>query len=46
MQRSAPHKALAPRAIGFSARIENYAGFPTGLSGRELALRSYLQGAE
>lgn len=28
---------------GSSSRIENYAGFPAGLSGRELALRSYLQ---
>jgi thioredoxin reductase (NADPH) len=28
---------------GSSARIENYAGFPSGLSGNELALRSYVQ---
>ena len=28
---------------GSSSRIENYAGFPAGLSGTELALRSYLQ---
>jgi thioredoxin reductase (NADPH) len=28
---------------GSSARIENYAGFPEGLSGRELALRAYVQ---
>ncbi len=28
---------------GSSSRIENYAGFPAGLSGRELALRTYLQ---
>ena len=28
---------------GSSSKIENYAGFPAGLSGRELALRSYLQ---
>jgi thioredoxin reductase (NADPH) len=28
---------------GSSSRIENYAGFPTGLSGKELALRSYVQ---
>ncbi|MCE0524000.1 MAG: FAD-dependent oxidoreductase [Methylacidiphilales bacterium] len=28
---------------GSSARIENYAGFPEGLSGRELALRTYVQ---
>lgn len=28
---------------GSSSKIENYAGFPSGLSGRELALRSYLQ---
>ena len=28
---------------GSSSKIENYAGFPTGLSGRELALRSQLQ---
>jgi thioredoxin reductase (NADPH) len=28
---------------GASSRIENYAGFPSGLSGRDLALRSYLQ---
>ena len=28
---------------GSSARIENYAGFPAGLSGRELALRAYVQ---
>lgn len=28
---------------GSSSRIENYAGFPAGLSGQELALRSYLQ---
>jgi len=28
---------------GSSSRIENYAGFPAGLSGRELALRSYIQ---
>jgi thioredoxin reductase (NADPH) len=28
---------------GSSARIENYAGFPAGLSGRELALRTYVQ---
>ncbi len=28
---------------GSSSKIENYAGFPTGISGRELALRSYLQ---
>jgi len=28
---------------GSSARIENYAGFPAGLSGRELALRTYIQ---
>jgi thioredoxin reductase (NADPH) len=28
---------------GASSRIENYPGFPTGLSGRELGLRIYLQ---
>lgn len=28
---------------GSSSKIENYAGFPTGLTGRELAIRSYLQ---
>ncbi|MEM7312650.1 MAG: FAD-dependent oxidoreductase [Planctomycetota bacterium] len=28
---------------GSSSKIENYAGFPAGLSGRELAMRSYLQ---
>jgi len=28
---------------GSSARIENYAGFPAGLSGRDLALRAYVQ---
>ncbi|MBC8010616.1 MAG: FAD-dependent oxidoreductase [Burkholderiales bacterium] len=28
---------------GSSSRIENYAGFPEGISGRDLALRSYLQ---
>jgi hypothetical protein len=28
---------------GSSSRIENYAGFPPGVSGNELALRSYLQ---
>ena len=28
---------------GSSSRIENYAGFPAGISGIELALRSYLQ---
>jgi thioredoxin reductase (NADPH) len=28
---------------GSSARIENFAGFPEGLSGRELALRTYVQ---
>ena len=28
---------------GSSARIENYAGFPAGLSGHELAQRTYLQ---
>ena len=28
---------------GSSSRIENYAGFPSGLSGQELAMRSYLQ---
>lgn len=28
---------------GSSSKIENYAGFPTGLSGRELALRAQLQ---
>jgi thioredoxin reductase (NADPH) len=28
---------------GSSSKIENYAGFPNGLAGRELALRSYLQ---
>lgn len=28
---------------GTSSKIENYAGFPTGLSGRELALRTQLQ---
>ena len=28
---------------GSSSRIENYAGFPAGLSGRELALKSYVQ---
>jgi len=28
---------------GSSSRIENYAGFPAGVSGTELALRSYLQ---
>ena len=28
---------------GSSSRIENYAGFPEGISGRDLALRSYIQ---
>jgi thioredoxin reductase (NADPH) len=28
---------------GSSARIENYAGFPAGLSGHDLALRAYIQ---
>ncbi|HWB59499.1 MAG TPA: FAD-dependent oxidoreductase, partial [Chthoniobacteraceae bacterium] len=28
---------------GASSRIENYAGFPAGLTGHELAMRSYLQ---
>ena len=28
---------------GSSSRIENYAGFPAGISGTKLALRSYLQ---
>ena len=28
---------------GASSRIENYAGFPSGLSGHELAMRSYVQ---
>lgn len=28
---------------GSSSRIENYAGFPAGLTGQELALRSYVQ---
>ncbi len=28
---------------GTSSRIENYAGFPEGISGRDLALRSYVQ---
>ncbi|MEQ1840606.1 MAG: FAD-dependent oxidoreductase [Verrucomicrobiales bacterium] len=28
---------------GSSSKIENYAGFPSGISGRELALRSQLQ---
>ncbi|MGB8355902.1 MAG: FAD-dependent oxidoreductase [Chthoniobacteraceae bacterium] len=28
---------------GSSSRIENYAGFPSGLSGHDLAMRSYLQ---
>lgn len=28
---------------GSSSKIENYAGFPVGLTGRELALRSHLQ---
>jgi len=28
---------------GSSSRIENYAGFPEGISGRDLALRSYVQ---
>jgi thioredoxin reductase (NADPH) len=28
---------------GSSARIENYAGFPAGLSGHDLALRTYVQ---
>jgi len=28
---------------GSSSRIENYAGFPEGISGRDLALRTYLQ---
>jgi thioredoxin reductase (NADPH) len=28
---------------GSSARIENYAGFPAGLSGHDLALRAYVQ---
>lgn len=28
---------------GSSSKIENYAGFPAGISGRDLALRSYLQ---
>ena len=28
---------------GSSSRIENFAGFPEGISGRDLALRSYLQ---
>lgn len=28
---------------GTSSRIENFAGFPEGISGRDLALRSYLQ---
>jgi len=28
---------------GSSSRIENYLGFPTGVSGRELAARAYNQ---
>jgi thioredoxin reductase (NADPH) len=28
---------------GSSSRIENYAGFPEGISGRDLALRAYVQ---
>ncbi len=28
---------------GSSSRIENYAGFPSGLSGQDLAMRTYLQ---
>ena len=28
---------------GSSSRIENFVGFPSGISGRDLALRSYLQ---
>lgn len=28
---------------GSSSRIENYAGFPEGISGRDLALRAYMQ---
>ena len=28
---------------GTSSRIENYAGFPAGISGRDLALRAYVQ---
>ena len=28
---------------GSSSRIENYAGFPSGISGRDLAMRSYVQ---
>jgi thioredoxin reductase (NADPH) len=28
---------------GSSSRIENYAGFPEGISGRDLALRTYVQ---
>ncbi|MBE9172504.1 FAD-dependent oxidoreductase [Cyanobium sp. LEGE 06143] len=28
---------------GSSSKIENYAGFPAGLSGRDLAIRTYLQ---
>ena len=36
--------ALGPGGqAGSSSRIENYAGFPNGLSGRELAQLSYLQ---
>ena len=36
--------ALGPGGqAGSSSRIENFAGFPAGVSGRELALRSYVQ---
>ncbi len=31
---------------GSSSRIENYLGFPTGISGRELAGRAYTAGGE
>jgi len=31
---------------GSSSKIENYLGFPTGISGQELAGRAYTQGAK
>jgi thioredoxin reductase (NADPH) len=43
-----PHTLVLDRLgpggqAGSSSRIENYAGFPAGVSGNELALRNYLQ---